>query len=144
MYSSVHMTTHDNSSDTISGDTTDEKISPSVPTVRNKRENYLCARPTSTVTVPPPMNATIISTLEELKSVYEMQGDEWRTLGYKKAIAQLKRLTTPLTSVEQLDGLRGIGKRIREKIEEILESGQLKKLKYYQDDPKTQALMEVC
>eukprot|EP01037_Dinobryon_pediforme_P036949 gene36949-44157_t len=84
----------------------------------------------------------MIKQLDEMKGIYEMQGDEWRTLGYKKAVAQLKRMPT-ITSLDQLDGVKGIGKRLREKIGEILESGELKKLRYCHEDPRTQAMLEI-
>ena len=108
---------------------------------KSSKDSYLCARPPPNPSLPAQAtgngNATMIKMLEELKGVYAMQGDEWRTQGYKKALVQLKKMPT-ITSVEQLNGVKGIGKRLREKIGEILESGALKKLKYLQDDPKTQ------
>jgi hypothetical protein len=108
---------------------------------KSSKDSYLCARPPPNPSLPAQAtgngNASMIKMLEELKGVYAMQGDEWRTLGYKKALVQLKKMPT-ITSVEQLNGVKGIGKRLREKIGEILESGALKKLKYLQDDPKTQ------
>eukprot|EP01037_Dinobryon_pediforme_P029853 gene29853-33680_t len=108
----------------------------------NVKESYLCARP-STAPIPEAGgNEAMIKQLDEMKGIYEMQGDEWRTLGYKKAVAQLKRMPT-ITSLDQLDGVKGIGKRLREKIGEILESGELKKLKYCQEDPQTQAMLEI-
>lgn len=108
---------------------------------KSSKDGYLCARPVPNPSLPAQStgngNASMIKMLEELKGVYAMQGDEWRTLGYKKALVQLKKMPT-ITSVEQLSGVKGIGKRLREKIGEILDSGALKKLKYLQDDPKTQ------
>ena len=111
---------------------------------QRRNEGYLCARPPPNPSLPARAtgngNAAMIKMLEELKGVYAMQGDEWRTLGYKKALVQLKKMPT-ITSVEQLSGVKGIGKRLREKIGEILESGALKKLKFLQDDPKTQGII---
>lgn len=87
-------------------------------------------------------NKYITDILEELQSIYELCGDEWRALGYKKCIGTLKQLPR-ITHIDQLRGVRGVGDSIREKIQEILSTGKLKKLKYFQDDPKIQAMVEL-
>ncbi len=87
-------------------------------------------------------NKYITDILEELQQIYELCGDEWRALGYKKCIGTLKQLPR-ITNVEQLKGIRGVGDSIREKIKEILETGKLIKLKYFQNDPKIQSMIQL-
>lgn len=124
----------------------DENVIPPLEECRKTKmleESFLCARPVFSIKASSSsLNENIIKTLEEMRSIYEMQGDAWRAHGYKKAVAQLKRLPE-INSVEQVAHIRGIGKRLRNKIGEIIETGNLKKLKYLNDDPKTQSLLEV-
>ncbi|XP_037660528.1 DNA polymerase lambda isoform X2 [Choloepus didactylus] len=66
--------------------------------------------------------------LEVLAKAYSVQGDKWRALGYAKAINALKSFHKPVTSYQEACSIPGIGKRMAEKIVEILESGHLRKL----------------
>ncbi|KAI8995729.1 hypothetical protein BC832DRAFT_587958 [Gaertneriomyces semiglobifer] len=77
------------------------------------------------------LNAHLTEPLSLLLQRYEATNDTWRSYSYRRAITSLKRLRTEITSVEQLDGMkmRCIGSRIREKIAEILQTGELRKLK---------------
>ncbi len=86
-------------------------------------------------------NKHITDKLEGLKNVYEASGDRWRSLVYKKAAAILKRQPR-ITDVSQLDGIYGIGSSIKEKVKEILETGELIKLDSFHADHKTQALQQ--
>lgn len=45
---------------------------------------------------------------------------------YKKVIEELRALPRPIERLENIDGIPGIGKKIREKIGEILATGELK------------------
>ncbi|WAR21538.1 DPOLL-like protein [Mya arenaria] len=90
--------------------------------------------------------------LQEMVKTYESTNDKWRAFGYQKAIQVLRKHPKPIKSFEQnvispkdscfffptaLDAampqeamnLPSIGKRLAEKIWEIAESGELRKLK---------------
>ncbi|XP_019358261.1 PREDICTED: DNA polymerase lambda isoform X1 [Gavialis gangeticus] len=73
-------------------------------------------------------NQCITEKLEVLAKAYSIQGDKWRALGYAKAINALKSYHKPITSYEEACKIPGIGKRMAEKIQEILASGHLRKL----------------
>ncbi|XP_019473289.1 DNA polymerase lambda isoform X3 [Meleagris gallopavo] len=73
-------------------------------------------------------NQCITEKLEVLAKAYSVQGDKWRALGYAKAINALKSYHKPVTSYQEACKIPGIGKRMAEKILEILESGHLRKL----------------
>ncbi|XP_064419037.1 DNA polymerase lambda [Latimeria chalumnae] len=75
-------------------------------------------------------NRHITEKLEVLAKAYTHQGDKWRALGYSKAINALKSYPRPVTSYEEACKITGIGKRMADKIKEILESGRLRKLDY--------------
>eukprot|EP01031_Cornospumella_fuschlensis_P037248 gene37248-45216_t len=84
-------------------------------------------------------NKHLTDVLEELQKVYELIHDEWRANGYKKCVAIIKQMPR-ITHISQLDNVKGIGSSMREKIEEIMVTGNLKKLSFFKSDPKIQAL----
>ncbi|XP_051756537.1 LOW QUALITY PROTEIN: DNA polymerase lambda [Ctenopharyngodon idella] len=73
-------------------------------------------------------NKHITDKLEPLAKAYTHTGDKWRALGYSKAINALKSYHKPITSYEEACKIPGIGKRMADKIMEIMESGHLRKL----------------
>ncbi|KAB1271454.1 DNA polymerase lambda [Camelus dromedarius] len=94
---------------------------------------WVCAQPSSQKATN--HNTHITEKLEVLAKAYSVQGDKWRALGYAKAINALKSFHKPVTSYQVPGGqgreafsIPGIGKRMAEKIVEILESGHLRKL----------------
>ncbi|XP_062435762.1 DNA polymerase lambda [Rhea pennata] len=79
-------------------------------------------------------NQCITEKLEVLAKAYSVQGDKWRSLGYSKAINALKSYHKPVTSYQEACKIPGIGKRMAEKILEILESGHLRKLDHISEN----------
>ncbi|KAJ8284924.1 hypothetical protein COCON_G00037740 [Conger conger] len=73
-------------------------------------------------------NQHITDKLEVLAKAYTHQGDKWRALSYSKAINALKSYQKPISSYEEACKIQGIGKRMAEKIIEIMESGHLRKI----------------
>ncbi|KAK2098871.1 hypothetical protein P7K49_024322 [Saguinus oedipus] len=89
-------------------------------------DKWVCAQPSSQKVTN--HNLHITEKLEVLAKAYSVQGDKWRALGYAKAINALKSFHKPVTSYQEACSIPGIGKRMAEKIIEILESGHLRKL----------------
>ncbi|XP_051558720.1 DNA polymerase lambda isoform X2 [Myxocyprinus asiaticus] len=73
-------------------------------------------------------NKHITDKLEPLAKAYTHTGDKWRALGYSKAINALKSYHKPIASYDEACKIPGIGKRMADKIMEIMESGHLRKL----------------
>ncbi|GLD60942.1 DNA polymerase lambda [Lates japonicus] len=73
-------------------------------------------------------NKHITDKLEVLAKAYTHQGDKWRALGYSKAVNALKSYHKPITSYQEACQIPGIGKKMADKIDEIMESGHLRKL----------------
>ncbi|KAM3624240.1 uncharacterized protein V6R79_021008 [Siganus canaliculatus] len=73
-------------------------------------------------------NKHITDKLEVLAKAYTHQGDKWRALSYSKAVNALKSYHKPVTSYQEACQIQGIGKRMADKIDEIMESGHLRKL----------------
>lgn len=88
-------------------------------------------------------NKHITDILEDLQSIYELINDDWRAKGYKTCVGILKQLPR-VENIEQIRNVRGIGESIREKIDEILRTGSLKKLSYFKNDPKIAAITELA
>lgn len=78
-------------------------------------------------------NKHITDKLEVLAKAYTHQGDRWRALGYSKAVNALKSYHKPITSYQEACQIPGIGKRMADKIDEITESGHLRKLDHLGD-----------
>ncbi|XP_069467733.1 DNA polymerase lambda isoform X1 [Ambystoma mexicanum] len=89
-------------------------------------ENWVCSQ--SSERKNQNHNKSITDKLEVLAKAYTVQGDRWRALGYTKAINALKSFHKPVTTYQEACTIRGIGKKMAEKIEEILESGHLRKI----------------
>ncbi|NXE88490.1 DPOLL polymerase, partial [Menura novaehollandiae] len=103
-----------------------EETSDSSYTVAQPASKWVCAQ--SSNSKKENYNQCITEKLEVLAKAYSVQGDKWRALGYSKAINALKSYHKPVTSYQEACKIPGIGKRMAEKILEILESGHLRKL----------------
>ncbi|XP_051655951.1 DNA polymerase lambda isoform X1 [Manacus candei] len=103
-----------------------EEASDSSSTVAQPPSKWVCAQ--SSNSKKENHNQCITEKLEVLAKAYSVQGDKWRALGYTKAINALKSYHKPVTSYQEACKIPGIGKRMAEKILEILESGHLRKL----------------
>ncbi|POI29100.1 hypothetical protein CIB84_007148 [Bambusicola thoracicus] len=103
-----------------------EESSGSSSTVAQPASKWVCAQ--SSNSKKENHNQCITEKLEVLAKAYSVQGDKWRALGYAKAINALKSYHKPVTSYQEACKIPGIGKRMAEKILEILESGHLRKL----------------
>ncbi|KAM6265327.1 DNA polymerase lambda isoform 2-T3 [Spheniscus humboldti] len=103
-----------------------EETSDSSSVVAQPASKWVCAH--SSNSKKENHNQCITEKLEVLAKAYSVQGDKWRALGYSKAINALKSYHKPVTSYQEACKIPGIGKRMAEKILEILESGHLRKL----------------
>lgn len=85
----------------------------------------------------------ILKTLERIKKVYQTEGDVWRIRAYSRAITQIKSFSEPITSLEQLKGVPGIGKGILEKVQEVFEKGNVEGFDLNEEVKALEALMAV-
>jgi DNA polymerase IV len=85
-------------------------------------------------------NARIIEILQKMNGYYERVNDHWRTLAYRKAINTLKQQSAKITTEEEAYQMPSIGRRLAQKIEEIVTTDNLKRLKYAEEDPSDHAL----
>ncbi|KAK3728087.1 hypothetical protein RRG08_022138 [Elysia crispata] len=101
-------------------------------------EKWICAQ--SSKSPKPNMNKHITDKLEEMVKTYESTNDRWRALGYQKAIQTLRRHPKEISSWEEAKSLPSIGARLADKIWEIAQSGELRKLKEFESSEELQIL----
>ena len=85
-------------------------------------------------------NARTIEVLQKMADYYDRTNDPWRTTGYRKAISTLKRQDVKITSEEEAFKLPHIGRRLAQKIEEIVVTDKLQRLEHVNKEPNDQAL----
>ncbi|KHN99935.1 DNA-directed DNA polymerase X [Metarhizium album ARSEF 1941] len=85
-------------------------------------------------------NSRTIEVLQSMASYYDGVGDHWRTTGYRKAITTLKRQATRVATEEEAFRLPHIGRRIAQKVGEIVTTIRLRRLECAQDEPAYGAL----
>lgn len=71
---------------------------------------------------------------------YESTSDKWRAYGYQKAIQALRRLPKPISSWQEAKDLPGVGTRLADKIWEIAESGELRKLNEFRSSDEVKVM----
>ena len=69
--------------------------------------------------------SAIIDALDTLRKRDLSEKQPFRARAYATVINQLRTLDRPITTMEDLRGIKGIGEKIEEKIREILATGQL-------------------
>ncbi|TCD65161.1 stretch-activated cation channel mid1 [Steccherinum ochraceum] len=78
-------------------------------------------------------NQDVIDKLGELKGLHEVkpgEGDKWRSLSYRRAINSLRSYPKRIKSVEEAQKLPGVAEATALKIMEIIETGDLQRIKY--------------
>jgi DNA polymerase IV len=125
---------HD-SSEVSSSEDEDPSTSTSNPTSKNA--GYLCMEKHTGKNDNPNPNENTIKQLQAMASVYDSTGDEWRTQTFRKAIGKLRRQNTLIRTSQEAREI-GLGNSLANQVEEMVRTGQYKRLKYAQNDPRTQ------
>ncbi|KAF8808330.1 hypothetical protein BYT27DRAFT_7137453 [Phlegmacium glaucopus] len=78
-------------------------------------------------------NQDIIEKLSELMGLHKSKmgdDDHWRVFSYSKSIRALKNYPRRIKSYDEARLIRGVGEKTARKIEEILQTGQLRRINY--------------
>lgn len=70
----------------------------------------------------------IIELLEVIKTRDFTKNEKFKVMAYNKVIRELKGRTLPITKIDDINDIKGIGVKIRKKIEEIIETGDLEQV----------------
>ncbi|CEL92960.1 unnamed protein product [Vitrella brassicaformis CCMP3155] len=80
----------------------------------------------------------------ELSKGYKASSDQWRHYTYSRAAKFIAGLDKPILSADDIAGQQGIGPRVREKVQELLDTGKLQRLNNFKKDERLQALRSFC
>jgi DNA polymerase/3'-5' exonuclease PolX len=79
----------------------------------------------------------ILEVLEKLRQKEVANKEPFKVRAYANVIKNLKADENPITNIDDIKDIKGIGKKIHEKIKELLDTGDLKQLEKYDDRVKT-------
>ncbi|KAK1597946.1 uncharacterized protein LY79DRAFT_646887 [Colletotrichum navitas] len=85
-------------------------------------------------------NGRTIEILQQMCNYYERVNDTWRPIAYRKAITQLKRQPSKISTAEEAIRLPGVGQRLADKIEEIVTTDRLQRLESAEQEPMDKVL----
>jgi DNA polymerase lambda len=77
------------------------------------------------------MNSLIVNNLHKLSNQARTKNETFRAQAFEKAASIIDKLTFEINSSKQLKNIPGIGKGIMERVDEILETKQLKELEVF-------------
>ncbi|KAL5631003.1 hypothetical protein BROUX41_000875 [Berkeleyomyces rouxiae] len=80
-------------------------------------------------------NGRTIKILQQMCDFYSETNDHWRITAYRKAIRVLERCEKPIRTASDAQALPNIGKRLANKIEEIVTTDKLQRLENAQYEP---------
>lgn len=78
---------------------------------------------------------SVIKELTTMQTSSSAAGEKFKALAYKKAIERIREMSVPLVSATQLKDMDGIGKKIYEKVEEIINTGTLRAANAVRSEP---------
>ena len=81
------------------------------------------------------LNETLVGLLEELSQIEKSRGEPFKARAYLKAAESVMEATDDITSVEQMEGKKGIGKKIMEKFRQFEKEGDIDLLRRERNNP---------
>ncbi|KAF0903186.1 hypothetical protein E2562_025761 [Oryza meyeriana var. granulata] len=122
------------SSQSVSGDSKDTIAS------HNAFNTEEASSGESTTYAPPDLNRNITEIFGKLINIYRALGDDRRSFSYYKAIPVIEKLPFKIESADQVKDLPAIGKSLKDHINEIVNTGKLSKLEYFENDEKVRTV----
>ena len=113
-------------------------LKPSLRRPRKKNEGFQCMEKNDGNEMNP--NSRTIEILQKMATIYDQQGDNWRCVGYRKAISALRKQKTKICIKAEALSIDGIGEQLATKIEEIVTTDRLRRLEAATNDPHDQLL----
>ncbi|XP_020220906.1 DNA polymerase lambda isoform X2 [Cajanus cajan] len=89
---------------------------------------------------PPDLNKNITEIFGKLVNIYRALGEDRRSFSYYKAIAVIEKLSFKIESADQINNLPSIGKSMKDHVQEIITTGKLSKLEYFETDEKVRTI----
>lgn len=85
----------------------------------------------------------IIELLKKVERKERSTKQSFKARAYNIAIRNIENLNRPILSIDDVKGVKGIGPKIKEKIDEIISTGSLKQVEEYKDDPSLKIIEEL-
>lgn len=122
--------------------TTTSPAQPEEEKKKNLAEYFACNRggTKDQTSRPDNPNAPTIAVLAQMLEYYVQTNNHWRQSAYRHAINTLSREPALVTTAAQAAALPHIGKRLADKIEEIVRTNSLQRLEHARADPTSRAL----
>ena len=73
----------------------------------------------------PPFNKLFAEKLESLEKLLYRQGDAMRAMAYRKAKQAITNYSEQINSVQDIKDLKGIGKTTIDKLEQLVQTGEI-------------------
>ena len=96
------------------------------------------------IVIPINRNKHITDILQEMTTIYDLLGDDFREMAYNRVCGILQTHPTKILDMNEIIKLPGVGKGFVDKINEILQSGKLEKLESFKKDAKLCALINLA
>ncbi len=96
--------------------------------MEGKKHKFVCAQSSENPAVSTNLNKHITDQLEKLAVAYKSTNDTWRAFGYQKAISALRNYPRRIDSREEASKIPNVGRKMADKIMEIVEEGSLQKV----------------
>jgi NAD-dependent DNA ligase/DNA polymerase/3'-5' exonuclease PolX len=81
------------------------------------------------------LNETLVGLLEELSQIEKSRGEPFKARAYLKAAESVMEATDDITSVQQMEGKKGVGKKIMEKFRQFEKEGDIDLLRRERNNP---------
>ncbi|EAS03408.2 helix hairpin-helix protein (macronuclear) [Tetrahymena thermophila SB210] len=101
-----------------------------------RKDHFICA----TGAPKENFNKLITEELEKLLKIYQQEKDIGRSIAYRKAVGIIKSLDFQIKSVKDVQKINGLGEKTKEKIKEILETGQCQRAQILTQSERNQAI----
>ena len=82
------------------------------------------------------MKAYILEALEKLRKKEMAEKQPFKARAYAVVLGQIKTIDGPIASFEQISDLKGVGTKIKAKLQEIFETGKLTQIQEYDSSDK--------
>jgi DNA polymerase lambda len=86
-------------------------------------------------------NKALSDVFERLETIYTMLGDNWRAYSFKKVAGLLQNWPRVIKDDHEVSKIHGIGKKMQDKIREVLETGQLQRLVEFENNTQIQTML---
>ena len=109
----------------------------SIRHINNQNNNNSLLNKFGFLSSQPNLNPHLTEELNKLLEYHTNEGNTFEALAYRKGINALKKYDKKISTINDIPKLKGIGKKITDKIKEILITGKCLKSQYVQNDNKS-------